>query len=226
MRNSYSLSVYLYSFWLLSQVIWSSHLLQLSHAPNPFQNPFQGPVTRYFSIKKKGKKKKHRYSSTMRSTMIGIGKQRTHGMKFHACYGAVHQPCWWVTNLLWPPLGVHNFGLILHQLGCAGGLSDPLPCGVSLKEQWGVTQTQKNIPNSPLRRQNICNCFKVVILLLICDTPLMFAVPLAKQTRPVCSSSCSQLSWAYWHFWGMLKDIRSNIPMLSSASPNYSITQA
>lgn len=157
---------------------------------NPFQNPFQGPVTRYFSIKKKGKEKKHRYSSTMRSTMIGNGKQRTHGMKFHACYGAVHQPCWWVTNLLWPPLGVHNFGLILHQLGCAGGLSDPLPCGVSLKEQWGVTQTQKNIPNSPLRRQNICNCFKVVILLLICDTPLMFAVPLAKQTRPVCSSSC------------------------------------
>lgn len=184
-----SFYIRLYSFWLLSQVVWSSHLLQLSHVPNPFQNTFQGPDTRYFSSLKnkgKGKKTKPDITPTWGVPWLVLGSKGHHGMKFHACYGAVHQPCWWVTGLLWPLLDVHSFGLILHQLGCAGALSDTLLYIVSLKVQWDVIQTQENIPNSLLRRQNIYNCFKVVILLLICDTQVMFAVSLVKQTTATC----------------------------------------
>lgn len=183
-RNSCSFYICLYSFWLLSQVVWSSHLLQLSHVQNPFQNTLQRPDVRYFSSWKKKEKKKADIAPAWGVPWLALGSKGHHWMKFHACCGAL--ACWWVADLSWPLLDVHSFGLILRQLGCAGAFSDTLPYIVSLKEQWDGIQTQENIPNSPLRRQNIYNCFKVVILLLICDTQLMFAVSLVKQTTATC----------------------------------------
>lgn len=217
-RNSHSFSAHLYSFWLLSQVVWSSHLLQLPDLPNLFQNPFQGPGGRYFSSLKNRGRKKAGIAPAWGVPWLAVGS-KGHGMKFHGCCGAVHQPCWWVTDLLWPLLDVHSFGLVLHQLGCAGELSDTLPCGISLKGQWGVIQTQENIPNGPLRRWNIYNSFKVVILLLICDMPLIFAVSLVKQTRETCLCQLQQLSCAYWPFWAMSRDIRSKTTMLAQHLP-------